>query len=531
MVVRFLVVWLALGLGGLVGCGGTKKQPPTEAPGDCTPPRCPNDCDPSSKFCLDDTVWRCSAKGDSATALQVCSDSETCDDAGQLTSCKPMSDGSGGAPAVVACVPGARQCAGSQVQVCSQSGTALELYESCDEGQACDPSALACLPTLCEPGAAFCLGTQRAACSESGTAIEPLADCVAEGKACEAGECVDRQCEPFSKWCEDNTVLQCDATGLSQTSFQTCTAMQHCVLQAVSPSNAYCLPNSCVAGEKVCNGNLVAICSEDGTIPSEGTDCGDEVCAEGECKTPICEPFARMCLEGELHECTNYGVDTKSIDACTEGRCLELAGGAACGPLACAPGETVCLGNALGTCTADGEGLVQVTQDCASAQQVCNTTPACAASAVDALGAAEKVEHAGADEILGAIIDVHSDRLLTKLEAHLVLESARDLRWVVYELKAEGSFELVASEVTTNNTGSQFFSTQELSWGLEAGKRYVFGVGLVVFEGYFYYDEPPYDASLSFGNVVGGTRNAYAASMFFDVNASFYRIRATTELP
>jgi hypothetical protein len=445
-----------------------------------------------------------------------------------------MSDGSGGAPNAVDCFPGVRQCSGSgrQVLVCSDDGKTLELYDTCDPHEACSEASFSCLELRCEPGAALCLGTQRAKCTDNGTHIDTIGvDCLADGQACEAGECVDLQCRPRSTWCEDNTVWRCDTGGANQEPAMTCTATQHCVFQPGSTGDPYCAPNSCVPGETVCRGNMVVVCADDGTLPSEGTDCDDEFCSNGECMPEICEPYERMCQAGELHECANPGVATMSIDACTDGRCVELAGGAACGPLACAPSETVCLGNALGTCAADGEGLDQVTQDCAAAQQVCNVTPACAESALDTLGVAEKVDYALADEVLGAIIDVHSNRLLTKLEAHLVLESARDLRWVVYELTAQDSFELVASEVTTNNSGSQFFSTQELSWELEAGKRYMFGVGLVVFNGYLYYDEAPYDSSLSFGNVVGGTRNAYATTMFFEVSAPFYRIRTTTELP
>jgi hypothetical protein len=125
---------------------------------------------------------------------------------------------------------------------------------------------------------------------------------------------------------------------------------------------------------------------------------------------------------------------------------------------------------------------------------------------------------------------VHSDRRLTKLESHLMLDQPRDLRWVVYEQQGQ-QFELICSEITTNHQGSLYFASNELSCLLEAGKRYVLGVALVVGVGYQYYDTVPYSGALSFGNAVGKTNNSYASTMFFDVSEGLYRQRITTELP
>jgi hypothetical protein len=294
---------------------------------------------------------------------------------------------------------------------------------------------------------------------------------------------------------------------------------------------AYCAQNACQPGQMACDGNVAKLCTDEGTLPSDGQDCGDSFCVSGACLPKICDPSAPVCVGDQVHDCVYPGTTTTLMHDCGEGRCRELSSGAGCGPRACEAGATVCLGNALGTCADDGESLSQVTENCASSQRVCNATPACATSVVETLGVNENVDALGSGEALGNIIDVTSSRRLTKLEAHFVLDAPRDVRWLVYELTEDGSYELVASEITSNVAGSGFAASAELSWVLEAGKRYMLGVGLVVFEGYLYYDDAPYDTSFSFANLVGGTRNAYSTNMFFDPNAPFYRLRVTTELP
>lgn len=536
MNVRFSVVWLVLGLGvSISACGSTRKQPGAVEPDACQGENCPNDCESSTRFCFEGKIWKCAADGKSAAVVQLCAENELCEDAGQFSRCRAMVDGMGGAPSV-ACTPGALSCGEGQVLACSSDGASLELYDPCEPGEVCDPATLACAASSCEPGSNGCLGTKPALCNDAGTAFEPVGpDCFDDGQACDGGECVELGCAPLAKRCADQTVMSCDASGLQETAAETCGLYQHCVetpASGAAPANAYCVQNACQPGMKLCDGNVVKLCTDQAELPTDGEDCGDSFCANGACLPKICEPFELLCVGNEVHDCGHPGTTTTLRYACGDDRCRELADTVGCGPRACQAGETVCLGNALGTCADDGESLSQVTQNCASTQQVCSATPACADSVVETLGVNENVEALGSSEVLGNIIDVHSSRRLTKLEAHFVLDAPRDVRWLVYELGADGAFELVASEITLNAEGSGFAASQELSWVLEAGKRYLLGVGLVVYEGYLYYDEAPHDGSFSFANLVGGTRNGYSSTMFFDPNRQqLYRLRVTTELP
>jgi hypothetical protein len=174
--------------------------------------------------------------------------------------------------------------------------------------------------------------------------------------------------------------------------------------------------------------------------------------------------------------------------------------------------------------------LSAVTQNCAATELVCNATPTCAASAVDTTGANDNVEAIGVD-VAGNIIDVHSSRRLTKLEANLILDAPRDLRWVVFEQVGAEKYELSCSEVTANNTGSSFFTTSAFDCQLAAGKRYYVGVVIVVGEGNLYLDMPPLTGALSFGKIIGSARASYDTTTYVSVGESSYRLRLTTVLP
>lgn len=86
-------------------------------------------------------------------------------------------------------------------------------------------------------------------------------------------------------------------------------------------------------------------------------------------------------------------------------------------------------------------------------------------------------------------------------------------------------------EITPNNVGSGFFASSPLDFELEAGKRYLLGVGLVVSDGYLYYDAPPWSPGLSFGGALGGGLGGYSPSYQFEPFDKLYQLRITSELP
>ncbi len=500
MGVRLLVVWTVVGLV-LGACGGTSNKPkPTPTLGEqptCGADECPVACEASARFCFEDQVWRCSIDGESARLVDSCGDLEPCQETGNDAECTCQGDTCDPLPL---CTPEARECRDGDVYECDADGAELVLYDDCDETQlqVCDATTLACV----------------SACPGDPACPEPV---------CKAGD----------RLCVGNTVHICAPDGTALVFSEDCFDYAHCVDDAPGKGFAYCTQNSCVPSSNVCDGHLAKVCESNGTLPDDGTDCGDEICDAGACKPKICEPLVYLCVDGDVHQCGQLGTRSDISETCPDAApCAEIAPNVLeCRAPPCKPGTTACLANAFGTCASDGQSLSQVTSNCAASNQVCNATPTCVASAVDAAGVAEEVELVGASFVVGNIIDVHSDRLLTKLEVNLLLEAPRDLRFVVFEQKGE-QYEVVCSEITANNLGSAFFSSSELSCALEAGKRYVVGVVLMVGEGYHYIDQAPHGGVLSFGTTLGGTANGYATNMFFDLfGNSLYRQRLTTELP
>jgi hypothetical protein len=130
------------------------------------------------------------------------------------------------------------------------------------------------------------------------------------------------------------------------------------------------------------------------------------------------------------------------------------------------------------------------------------------------------------------VIDVHSERQLTQLEANLVLAGPRTLRWVVYEL-ANGVYESRYDKVLIGQSGNGYLSSGPLSYTLESGKRYL--LGLAVSGGGFapYYDSPPWQPNVSFGRAAGSLVTNYSPS----INGGYvnlgllFDLRLTTTLP
>ncbi len=322
-------------------------------------------------------------------------------------------------------------------------------------------------------------------------------NCSAE-QVCINTVCVDQICNPGERRCGAADVEQCNVTGTGWFVAVSCGANFRCEVTDMP----LCTARSCEPGQKVCADNAVAVCTDDGRVPNTGESCGDDICFQGVCEPKQCEPNAELCVDGDVHVCAAPGVQSVLLQDCpNDAPCGPYVdGGLACVAPICEPGEGVCLANALGKCGEDGRSLVTTSADCASTGLVCNQAGACAASSVDLAAQSLEVE-AVSGAVSGNAIDAHSSRRITKLEAHLLLDVPRDLRWMIFEWQ-DGTFVTRVNTVTTNNVGSSLFASPPLTFNIEAGKRYAVAVGTVVGDGYVYYEQDPVVRRVSFGTVV-----------------------------
>ena len=224
-----------------------------------------------------------------------------------------------------------------------------------------------------------------------------------------AGACKKQTCSPLSSFCQDGSIYVCDANGIDSTLSQTCQSQrQHCV---PSGNNyAYCARNDCSANQPLCDGNVAKVCNADGSWPQTGgTDCADKVCDpnSGTCKAKVCEPYTYYCKTGDIYYCENGQAEFPSQNCASDTTCQPQAGGASCVPYPCTPGETACLGNKVGTCSADGQTLAKVTDDCVGAGMVCGADGKCAKSVVETLGTAEDATTEQGGNVLGDATVVH----------------------------------------------------------------------------------------------------------------------------
>src|SRR5690606_23969479 len=122
-----------------------------------------------------------------------------------------------------------------------------------------------------------------------------------------------------------------------------------------------CIPATCTAGEKICNGNKQMTCKADQS-GWDTFDCGGGVCIGGECTG--CDPGKRVCSGLTVRECRADGAGYDDVETCSgEDKCLN----GAC--VSCYPGALQCAGNVVQRC--DGDGVWQDEQDCNASGMNC----------------------------------------------------------------------------------------------------------------------------------------------------------------
>lgn len=528
-------------------------------------------CDSDHQFCRDNAIYDCNSSGDAATQVEACETGTYCVTEDGKGSCEKLvcnpngpicdgdvatvckADGSGPLPGGkdcadakqscsqgvcrdFSCDPGQKVCKGGDVYLCNPDGASAALLADCNASQVCDATLSACRPKVCDVGSVGCDGSKVVACNDFGSDwLPPTQDCAMSDDACVNGSCKDKTCTPNAKFCKNNDVYSCDANGVASAVYQTCTpSYYHC--ESYNMGTAYCQPNTCTPGQPVCENNILKTCTADGNLPATGTDCTTDgkYCDAFSlsCQPKLCEPNTTYCKNGDIYYCYDFNNESLQQQCLSDTVCKKSGDVTACVPLTCQPNETGCVANKIGVCADDGGSLSSTTQDCTTTSTVCTTAGTCAATAVDSLGLSEDATTASGGTVIGDAVEVHSARKVTLMEANLVLASARELRWVIYE---QSGFNWVArvDKVVPNQSGNGYASSGAIAYTLKAGKRYLFAVAVSGGNFIAYYDTAPYDTAASFGSIVGSMSNSYSSTLPADFvySETLYQMRITTVLP
>jgi hypothetical protein len=177
------------------------------------------------------------------------------------------------------------------------------------------------------------------------------------------------QCPGDLPYCHvgEKICVECTKNEQCPTEKAFCNAQKHacaeCVMDLDCGEGRHCLDGTCSdkacwPKSKVCVGNSVHTCSDDGSNPHYKVDeCGQDTCYNGECL--VCVPSKTSCLDNQVIECDSDGEDYEVLKDCGEKECI----GNQC--VFCYPGNKECDGNVSMVCGEDGEHW-EVAQDCSA---------------------------------------------------------------------------------------------------------------------------------------------------------------------
>ncbi len=317
----------------------------------------------------------------------VCVDCLTAVDCGEAEACVAKVC----LPAPAACTS-SKDCAALN-QVCDKAAGVCVDCESdvdCPESRHC--VAGLCLPDVCVGGDKTCLDLKsRGVCAASGATFTKTA-CPAES-ICKDGSCLATICAPGTKRCEAGMPETCDALGVTWAKGAACGSGSTCLAGS-------CVPTVCSPGASQCAGDALLTCdgaglawtstacaAASGDDPGQGCAMVDGVAT---CKAKLCKAGQSICAGQAIATCKADGFGYAPGDdcatkpggeagfACKEGACLALK---------CVPGTKACAGAGVQTCNAAGDGWTGA--DCATGEGckdgACKAL-VCAANAVDCDG-------------------------------------------------------------------------------------------------------------------------------------------------
>lgn len=270
------------------------------------------------------------------------------------------------------CEAGAVICDDNFVKRCSNDGLGWLPEERCETG--CDPEAPMCLVGLCKAGSTRCLGTRTLeTCKADGSGWEQesclsssegasegseslgAGTCEAAAEAGGGARCVLPSCEAHTLRCEGDTLMRCEASGLSLSVAQDC---------EFGCDSGACLEAACVPGSTRCEGEAVYSCRPDGRAFEFLQHCSGS-CAEGGsgafCEPPLCAPLKGRCADLVPEHCAADGSGWEKGEACAANEvCVE--GSCVPPPDSCREGEVRCSGKRLDRCERVGSELSWIPQ-------------------------------------------------------------------------------------------------------------------------------------------------------------------------
>ncbi|MBT9558929.1 MAG: hypothetical protein IV100_23055 [Myxococcales bacterium] len=287
-------------------------------------------CDPGDVWCDGFLAYSCDSLGVTAAPTVDCAQADqTCSDG----SCVPRM-----------CEPGVVGCAGLDArQTCTADGLGWDVVD-CASGESCEAGL--CRPRVCVPGATRCDTGRVLACTTSGLKELVEDDCLASGRVCDQATCVEPVCVPGAADCTPDGLRVCDANALGHTTIA-CAAGQECV-------NGGCRTILCPAGMLRCFGRQVIECRPDGQSFDVIEDCssGLGACSNGECIAATCTDVDEGCVDAKtVRRCSDDATGFVHIPCA--GQCVD----GACAFSFCTPGTSICIGNDVHTCNAQGTGF------------------------------------------------------------------------------------------------------------------------------------------------------------------------------
>ena len=262
------------------------------------------------KVCQHNNVYVCAQNGTDVSLLTTCQAGEVCDadqgaclpkvcdvgktgcDANRAVTCNTFGsawqDGGkdcaadasvcvNGACKKQTCTPSASFCQDGNVYQCDSSGVTSSLSQNCLTDyyhcQAYVGSNYAvCASNQCQPNQLLCDGNVARVCNADGSWPTTGTDC-GNGNYCENGACKPMVCSPYTSFCKDGNIWQCDGNGAPQQgSEQQCPSETAC---QVVGSYASCAPVPCSPSDTACIGNKVGTCAADGqSLGTVSLDCG-----------------------------------------------------------------------------------------------------------------------------------------------------------------------------------------------------------------------------------------------------------------
>jgi len=325
--------WKVIACGGATVCDG----------GACVVPF----CKAGQPACQDQVAGTCNATGTGLTSTTDCKAT------GKF--CKE------GACQAQVCQPGEPYCDGDAMAFCNDQGTGpIETVDCAVMGMVCLGDS--CVKMPCSPGGVGCQGTLVVQCN--GKNVQLIKDCGATGEGCDGGQCKPKICQPFETKCVNDTVFKtCNESGTAWSNEFDCGQKN-----GVCTPDGGCKPLPCPPGSnKGCEGTNLVQCNGAVIQVIENCAASGKVCAGGACTTPVCTPGATQCDGDVMQVCSPDGSGWTGMTPCDKMGMVCVGG--QCQQAPCKPGEIGCAGSTVVQC--NGPVPTEI-EDCKAKGQTCD---------------------------------------------------------------------------------------------------------------------------------------------------------------